>query len=74
MSPQMREFKDFLLKIDEPIITGFNPATLAEEFACLGFQLHENLSPDDINECYLQGCTDEYHAQEHGHFACAVVV
>jgi O-methyltransferase involved in polyketide biosynthesis len=73
MSPQMREFKDFLLKIDEPIITGFNPATLAEEFACLGFQLDENLSPDDINECYLQGCTDGYHAQEHGHFACAVV-
>ena len=73
MSPQMREFKDFLLKIDEPIITGFNPATLAEEFACLGFQLHENLSPDDINECYLQGCTDGYHAQEYGHFACAVV-
>jgi methyltransferase (TIGR00027 family) len=73
MSPQMREFKDFLLKIDEPIITGFNPATLAEEFACLGFQLHENLSPDDINGCYLQGCTDGYHAQEYGHFACAVV-
>jgi methyltransferase (TIGR00027 family) len=73
MSPQMREFKDFLLKIDEPIITGFNPATLAEEFACLGFQLNENLSPDDINGCYLQGRTDGYHAQEHGHFACAVV-
>ena len=73
ISPQMREFKDFLLKIEEPIITGFNPATLAEEFACLGFRLHENLSPQDIKECYMKGHMDGYHVQENGHFACAVV-
>jgi methyltransferase (TIGR00027 family) len=73
MSPHIRELKEFLRKIDEPIISGFNPSILAEEFANLGFRLHENLSPQDIKECYLQGHMDGYHVQEHGHFACAVV-
>ena len=29
-SPQMQESKEFLLKIDEPMITGFNPSALAK--------------------------------------------
>jgi len=73
MSLHMRELKEFLQKIDEPIITGFNPSTLGDELANLGFRLHENLSPQDIKKCYLQGHRDGYHVQENGHFACAVV-
>jgi O-methyltransferase involved in polyketide biosynthesis len=73
MSPHIRELKKFLLNIDEPIVSGFNPSTLDEEFASLGFRLHENLGPQDIKECYLQEHMDGYHVQEHGHFACAVV-
>jgi methyltransferase (TIGR00027 family) len=72
-SPQMQKSLEYLRKIGEPMITGFNPSTLGEELASLGFRLHENLSPVNIEERYFQGRTDGYHAYEHGHFACAVV-
>ena len=72
-SPQMQKSLEYLRKIGEPMITGFNPSTLGEELASLGFRLHENLSPVNIEERYFQGRTDGYHAYEHGHFACVVV-
>jgi len=71
-SPQMQKSLEYLRKIGEPMITGFNPSTLGEELASLGFRLHENLSPANIEERYFQGRTDGYHAYEYGHFACAV--
>jgi hypothetical protein len=55
------------------MITGFNPLTLAEDLASLGFQLHENLSHDDIEERYFKKHMNGYHSQEHVHFAYAVV-
>jgi len=73
MSPQMQQNLEFLQKISEPMITGFNPSTLGEELASFGFNLRENLSPEDIEERYFKGRTDGYHAYEHGHFACAVI-
>ncbi len=73
MSPKMKESLEFLRNIGEPMLTGFNPSTLAEDLSGLGFHLLENLSPEDIEERYFQGRTDGYHAQEHGYFACAVV-
>ncbi|MDD2421034.1 MAG: class I SAM-dependent methyltransferase [Heliobacteriaceae bacterium] len=57
----------------EPMITGFDPSTLAADLASLGFYLQENLSPTDIEERYFKGRTDNYHACEHLHFARAVV-
>jgi len=72
-SPQMQKSLEYLRKIGEPMITGFNPLTLGEELASLGFSLKENLSPADIEERYFQGRMDGYHAYEHGHFAWAVV-
>ena len=72
-SPQMQKSLEYLRKIGEPMITGFNPSTLGEELASLGFSLQENLSPEDIEEHYFKGRTDGYHAHEHGYFACAVV-
>lgn len=57
----------------EPLITGFNPSTLAAELAPLHLRLHENLSPSDIQGCYFQGRTDGYYACEHVYFAWAVV-
>ena len=72
-SPQMQKSLEYLRKIGEPMITGFNPSTLGDELTCLGFSLKENLSPEDIEEHYFKGRTDEYQAQEYGHFACAVV-
>jgi methyltransferase (TIGR00027 family) len=72
LSPQMRELLEYLSKIGEPLGSkGFNPSSLAEELASLGFQLYEDLSPKYIEKRYLQGRA--YGHYEHGHFACAVV-
>ena len=73
MSPKLQESLEFLRSIGEPMITAFNPSTLDEALSSLGFHLHANLSPVDIEERYFQGRTDGYHVQEHGYFACAVV-
>jgi len=51
----------------------FDPATLSRDLAPLGLSLEENLSPSDIEKRYFQGHPGKYHAQEHAHFACAVV-
>lgn len=72
-SPQMQKSLEYLRKIGEPMITGFDPSTLGEELASLGFSLQENLSPEDIEKRYFKGRADGYHAYEYGHFACAVV-
>ena len=72
-SPQMQKSLEYLRKIGEPMITGFNPSTLAEDIGSLGFHFQENLSPTEIERCYLQGRTDGYQVDEHLYFACAVV-
>jgi len=72
-SPQMQKSLEYVRKIGEPMITGFNSSTLRDELTCLGFSLKENLSPEDIEEHYFKGRIGEYQTQEHGHFACAVV-
>ncbi len=72
-SPQMQHKLEFLRNIGEPMITGFNPLTSAEDFASLGVHLHENLSQDNIEELYFKKHMNGYHAQEHVHFAYAVV-
>ncbi len=51
----------------------FDPSTLSRDLTALGLRLKENLSPSDIEKLYFQGHADNYHAQEHVHFACAVV-
>jgi len=53
--------------------SGFDPSTLSEDLAAVGLRLKENLSPADIEKLYFKGHTGGYHAQEHAHFACAVI-
>jgi methyltransferase (TIGR00027 family) len=72
-SPQMQKKLARFQEIGEPMITGFNPFTLAYDIACLGFNLHENLRLVDAKERYYKGNTDGYHAQEYEYIACAVV-
>jgi len=60
-------------KWGEPLITGFDPLTLAAELAPLGLRLHEHLGPSEIKKRYFQGRTDGYSVVEHIHFAWAVV-
>lgn len=61
-------------KVGEPIITGFDPHTLAADLERIGLRLHENLNPTDIEERHFKGRTDGYHAGEHVHYAWAVFV
>lgn len=56
----------------EPMLTGFDPRTLADELAPSGFQVAENLGPSDIQTMYFQNRTDGYYAFEHIHFCKAI--
>jgi methyltransferase (TIGR00027 family) len=60
-------------QVGEPMKSGFDPDTLAADLDLLGYQLQENLSPDEIDQRYFQGRSDLYRAFEHLHFARAVV-
>lgn len=64
-SLRMEKTLEFLQNIEEPMKTGFNPLTLADDLVKLGFCLNENLSPEDIGRRYLQGRTDGYHAADY---------
>jgi len=71
MYPQMQKTLEFLQKIDEQMKNnGFNPSRLAEDLTTLGFHLHENLSPADIEERYLKERPNGH--LEYVHFVCAV--
>jgi methyltransferase (TIGR00027 family) len=65
--------REITKRTGEPMITGFDPDTLAAELNKVGFQLQENLSPSDIEKRFFQGRKDDYHAYENVHFALAVV-
>ena len=72
-APRMQVSIDVLRQLGEPMITGFDPPTLAADLAPLGLRLQEDISPSDIQERYFQGRTDGYYECEHMHFAWAVV-
>lgn len=61
-------------RVGEPMLTGFDPASLAAELACLGLRLQDNLNPSDIEGRFFAGRTDRYRACEHAHLARATVV
>ena len=72
LSPQMQDFLKLLRTIGEPVkMGGFNPARLAEDLKSLGFRLHGNVTPKDIERYYLKGLKDG--CSDYGYFACAVV-
>lgn len=73
VSPRVQGWKQYAAQVGEPIITGFDPETLALEIDSLGLRLYENLSPVDIENRYFLGRKDNYHATEHTHYACVVV-
>jgi methyltransferase (TIGR00027 family) len=60
-------------RLGEPMLSGFEPASLAADLAGLGLRLQENLSPADIQARFFMGRTDGYRACEHAHFARAIV-
>ncbi|MCX5892499.1 MAG: class I SAM-dependent methyltransferase [Deltaproteobacteria bacterium] len=64
---------DLVRRIGEPMITGFEPSSLAADLAGLGLRLEEDLGPADIQARFFAGRRDGYRASEHAHFARAVV-
>lgn len=53
--------------------SGFDPSTLSHDLDVLGLRLQEDLNPLDIEKMYFQEHPGSYHAQEHAHFARAMV-
>ena len=60
-------------QMGEPLKTGFDPTALPTILAGLGLDLHENLSPAEIERRYFHTRHDNYHAFEQVYFASATV-
>jgi methyltransferase (TIGR00027 family) len=73
VSARMRLVFENVRRQGEPNCTGLDPQTLPAVLAGVGFRLREHVHPADIQARYFQGRTDEYTANEHAHFAWAVV-
>jgi O-methyltransferase involved in polyketide biosynthesis len=59
-------------QVGEPMKTSFDPLTLFEVLAPLGFKLLGNLDPAEIEARFFHGRGDAYHAFEGVHFAGAI--
>lgn len=70
---RMKVLMEGLQQLGEPMLTGFDPSALAVDLASLGWRLHENLRPSDIEERYFQGRTDRCYPCEHQYFAWAMI-
>ena len=62
---------DNVCRVGEPMLTGFEPAKLAEALPRLGLHLLEDLFAADIENRYFKARTGSYHAGNHIHFALA---
>jgi O-methyltransferase involved in polyketide biosynthesis len=72
-APQVQRLKDILRSMGEPMKTGLDPGVLEKELRGVGWELRENLSPEDIEKIYFRGYLDGYRARKHIHFALAVI-
>lgn len=68
---RVRLMQEATIRAGEPMKTGFDPAMLAAELGALGFELVENLGPDEIQARYFAGRTDGYFAYPQIWFARA---
>ena len=58
--------------MNEPIKSGFDPSTLAEDLERLGLHLVENLNQAHIQKKYFDHRTDGYRAVRNQHLAYAI--
>jgi methyltransferase (TIGR00027 family) len=70
-SPAVRTLFTRAQNFGEPFIFGFDPRTLAEELAALGFELLEDLDHEGQEARYFAGRADERRPVEFAHFAHA---
>ncbi len=73
VSRRVQVMMEIVKRVGEPMITGLAPAALAADLTRQGLRLHENLSPEDIQNRYFEGRPDGYRACEQTHFAWALV-
>ncbi len=69
----IQRVQELVRNVGEPMKMGFEPSTLSADLNRMGLKLTEDLGPEEIQERYFSGRTDEYHAFEQVHFAKAVV-
>jgi methyltransferase (TIGR00027 family) len=72
--PPVRRTLEQTRAMGEPIITGFDPATLQAELDATGWTLIEQLDAAEIDRRYFATRTDGYRARPMGHLACAGVL
>jgi methyltransferase (TIGR00027 family) len=70
-SPAMRALFNRMQSLGEPFISGFDPRTLAEELAALGFEILEDLDHTQQETRYFAGRTDGLRPVKFSHFAHA---
>jgi methyltransferase (TIGR00027 family) len=70
-SPQIRDLFLRLQSVGEPLISGFNPRTLTEELAALGFELLEDLDAKAQEARYFAGRADGFRPVEFAHLVHA---
>jgi len=72
-SSRIKSLIESTKSIGEPIITGFDPAGLDQELAPLGWQVLDNLGPEDIRDKYKLADLG-YTTSQHVHLACVEVI
>jgi O-methyltransferase involved in polyketide biosynthesis len=70
-SPAMRALFNRMQSLGEPFFSGFDPRTLAEELAALGFEILEDLDHTQQETRYFAGRTDGLRPVKFSHFAHA---
>lgn len=71
VSDRLRRLMEAVRVMGEPMLSGFEAATLRSELSALGFELIEDLSPPVLQELYFQDRSDGFRAAEHFHFVRA---
>lgn len=66
-STRVREMMEFVQELGEPMITGWDPRSLAELLASHGFRIIEALDPRRLQARYFAGRADGLCATEHFH-------
>ncbi|HNS54771.1 MAG TPA: SAM-dependent methyltransferase [Syntrophales bacterium] len=72
-SPARARLFEIVRRVGEPMIFGFDPATLEAELAGLGFRLLEDLGPERQKELYYQNRSDGLQPTATAHLAHAAV-
>jgi methyltransferase (TIGR00027 family) len=70
---QSRKIIGLFNRNGESIKTGYDYCELFDEMRKLGFEIHEHISTDDIEELYYSNRTDNLHALENINYVLAVV-